>query len=71
LFKPRAAHFSSANNAISISAKHKTNHIGASAHPKFYENDFLPTSIEELHYVRSPFIELAALKHLKDGEDSQ
>lgn len=39
-------------------------------HPKFYENDFISTSIEELEFVRSPFYELASIEHTKDGEEA-
>jgi hypothetical protein len=27
--------------------------------PKFYENDFMPTGVEELDFIRSPFYDLA------------
>ena len=38
--------------------------------PSFYKDEFIPTSIEELEFVRSPFYELAQLEHLKEGEDA-
>ena len=38
---------------------------------KYFENDFISTSIEELEFVRSPFHSIAALHHTKDGEESQ
>lgn len=39
-------------------------------HQKFYENDFEPTSIEELEFIRSPFYDLAALTHVKEGPEA-
>ena len=38
---------------------------------KYFEKDFVSTSIEELEFVRSPFYEIAALHHTKDGEESE
>lgn len=40
-------------------------------HPKFYENEFEATSIEELEFVRSPFYELAQLKHTESGPEAE
>ena len=40
-------------------------------HTKFYENDFEPTSIEELEFIRSPFYDLAALSHVKSGPEAE
>ncbi len=40
-------------------------------HPRFYENDFEPTCIEELHWVRSPFYELAKMTMLEKGESAE
>ena len=39
--------------------------------PSFYEDVFVPTTIEELDFVRTPFYDLAKLSHLKEGEDAQ
>jgi hypothetical protein len=39
-------------------------------HKKFYENEFEPTSIAELDFVRSPFYELSQMQHLKEGPES-
>ena len=64
--KLRAALFSTSNLAQS----HKKTHYGAAMHPRFYENVFEPTSIEELEFVRSPFYELAQLKHTESGEEA-
>ena len=36
---------------------------------RHYENEFEPTSIDELEYVRSPFYDLARIQHTKDGEE--
>lgn len=46
-------------------SKHATTHLNTSIHPKFYENDFESTNIEELEFVRSPFYEMARLYHTK------
>jgi hypothetical protein len=40
-------------------------------HPSFYENEFEPTMIEELHWIRSPFYELAKWKQLESGPESE
>ena len=56
--------------AVSEALKHKTTHYGEPMVAKFYENDFEPTSIKELEFVRSPFYELAQIKYLKQGEDA-
>ena len=56
--------------APAVASKHQTKHIGDQVHPTFYINDFEPTSIEELEFIRSPFHELASLKHLQEGEDA-
>jgi hypothetical protein len=37
-------------------------------HPRFYQNEVHPTSIKELEFVRSPFIDVAKLYHLKEGD---
>ena len=50
---------------------HRTAHMSTPIHPKFYEDDFKSTNIEELEFVRSPFYELAKLHHTKEGEDAQ
>ena len=39
--------------------------------PTFYEDVFVPTSVEELDFVRTPFYDLAKLEHLKEGEEAQ
>ena len=36
---------------------------------RHYENEFEPTSIDELEYVRSPFYDLARVQHTKDGAE--
>ena len=68
-FKPSKAlrSFSTAE----LAAKHKTLHVSASMHPRFYENEFEATSIEELHWVRSPFYELAKMNMLEKGESAE
>lgn len=53
-----------------LAAKHKTQHYPNSMHPKFYENEFEATSIEEIHFVRSPFYELAKTTMLEQGEST-
>lgn len=32
--------------------------------PKFYENDFYVTNVEELEYMRSPFYDMARKEHM-------
>jgi hypothetical protein len=41
------------------SALHKRQHTGDLMNSKFYENDFVATSIKEIEFVRSPFYDLA------------
>ena len=53
------------------SGRHKTEHLHATSHPKFFENDFMTTSIKELEFVRSPFYDLGMAEHVKEGEDAQ
>ena len=53
------------------SQRHKTKHIHANSHPKFFEDDFISTSIRELEFVRSPFYDLAKSQHLEEGEEAQ
>ena len=36
---------------------------------RHYENDFEPTSIDELEYVRTPFYDLARIQHTTDGAE--
>jgi len=50
--------------------QHKQNHIQATLHPKFFENDFVSTSIRELEYVRSPFFDLSKAEHSKEGAEA-
>jgi hypothetical protein len=54
-----------------VAKQHKQTHYGTSMHPKFYENEFEATSIEELEFVRSPFYELAQLKHTESGPEAE
>lgn len=54
-----------------LTAQHKQTHYGTSMHPKFYENTFEATSIEEIEFVRSPFYELAQLKHTESGVEAE
>ena len=35
---------------------------------KFYEKDFIPTAIEEIDYVRSPFYDLAKSNYMGEEE---
>ena len=54
-----------------LAQQHKQTHYGHSMHPRFYENEFEATSIEELEFVRSPFYELAQLKHTESGPEAE
>jgi hypothetical protein len=54
-----------------LASKHKSQHIGEKMHTKFYEKDFEATSIEELEFVRSPFYDLAALQHVREGPQAE
>lgn len=64
----QAALFSS--GATEQKDRHKSAHYANLIHPKFYENDFVSTSIRELEYVRSPFYELGMQEHMKEGKDA-
>ena len=44
--------------------RHAKSHVFKSIDSKYYENDFVHTSIKELEYVRSPFYEMAQHQHL-------
>ena len=33
--------------------------MGVVMDPKFYENDYMPTGVAELEFIRSPFYEFA------------
>ncbi len=66
---PTVRALSTATSAVT--SKHKTHHIGEQMHSKFYEKDFEATSIEELEFVRSPFYDLAALQHVKEGAQAE
>jgi len=61
----------STSTAGSLSAQHKQTHYNTSIHPKFYENTFEATSIEEIEFVRSPFYELAQMKHTESGPEAE
>lgn len=52
-------------------SRHRKNHLGSLSSPHFYKDDFIPTTIEELEFVRNPFYELSAMHQLKEGEDAQ
>lgn len=52
-------------------SKYSTSHLSTPIHPKFYENDFESTLIDELEFVRSPFYDIAKLHHTKEGEEAQ
>ena len=54
-----------------LADKHRTKHQQVVMDPSFYEDVFVPTTIEELDFVRTPFYDLAKLSHLKEGEDAQ
>ena len=54
-----------------VASQHKTQHIGEKMHSSFYEKDFEATSIEELEFIRSPFFDLAALQHVKEGAQAE
>ena len=47
---------------------YKKQHTGQLMDKKFYKDDFFPTSIEEVEYVRSPFYDLAKSASM-GGED--
>ena len=47
---------------------HRKRHTGQLIDSKFYKDDFHPTSIEEVEYVRSPYYDLAKSNFMK-GED--
>jgi hypothetical protein len=50
-------------------AQHTVKHKDWLMDNRHYENDFEPTSIDELEYVRSPFYDLATMTHTTDGEE--
>jgi hypothetical protein len=50
-----ARHFSSGINPV----EYKKVHTPMISDPKFYENEFMMTSIEEIDYVRSPMYDYA------------
>ena len=52
--------------AISDADKHAKKHQFRKMDAKYYENEFVHTSIAELEYVRSPFYELSHHEHLKE-----
>ena len=62
--------FSGVEAKVSDADKHKTEHVHAPMHSKFYENDFHQTSIKELEFIRSPFYDLAKWEHLREGEEA-
>ena len=68
LFSSAAA---SDGDASGQAARHKEEHMHATTHHKFFENDFISTSIKELEFVRSPFYDLGRAEHAKEGEDAQ
>jgi hypothetical protein len=43
-------------------ADYKKQHSPLVVDPKFYENDFMLTSIEEIEFIRSPFYDYAKAK---------
>jgi len=47
---------------------HKTHHKAEVMNPKFYERDFLNTSIEEIEYIRSPLYDLAKEQTMTDDQ---
>lgn len=50
---------------------HKKNYQGGYLESKFYEKDFLATSIEEIEFVRSPFYDLAEANKMSGDEALQ
>mgnify|MGYP006999549443 CR=1 FL=1 len=61
LLKKPLRHFSTA-------LSHQKNHSPLIMDSKFYENDFIPTSIEEIDYIRSPFYDLAKAKYMNNDD---
>jgi hypothetical protein len=41
------------------------------ADERHYENDYYPTTIEELEWVRSPFYDLAKYEKTEEGEKAR
>ena len=43
--------------------------MGGLMHPFFYENEFQPTSIEQVEYVRSPYYDLSKSSIMNGADD--
>ena len=56
--------------STAIAGRHKTKHLQAPLHPRYYAEEFEATSVSELEFVRSPFFELASLQHVSEGDDA-
>jgi hypothetical protein len=52
-------------------SKHAVKHYGDPNEPKIFETEFMPTNIEELEFIRSPFYDLGKYSQLKEGPEAQ
>jgi hypothetical protein len=70
-FKPGLFAPSSLSSFSTEKQRHAVEHKQWLMDPAHYENDFQPTSIEELEFVRSPFYDLARLEHTNEGDKAR
>ena len=52
----------------SLATQHKKTHIPQVMDSKFYEKDFMATSIEEIEFIRSPLYDLAKVMSMDEEE---